>query len=351
MTYFFLCFLTSFVIAFASIPTIIRIATSLSLYDKPNERKLHRVEVPLLGGIAIFGATLFAFTIWSAPFFEQVHLFIIASLIIIFFFGLRDDIAPLAPLKKLSGQIIASFIVIIYCDIRLQGLHGMFGLHALSWPASLIWTILAMLFIINAYNLIDGIDGLSSGLGIISSFVFGLLFYINHDFLMSVLAFSLCGGLSGFIPYNFQKARIFMGDTGTMTIGFILSVFSIHLMELSRDAVTAEFSYFYTPVIVFALLVIPVTDMVRVFIIRIITFRSPFSADRNHVHHCLLGLGLSTIMTNVLLYSVSIIFIGAAWVLRNENASLVFYLLTICSFILVQLPHTLLLINKSQQAA
>src|SRR4029077_8978681 len=134
-----------------------------------------------------------------------------------------DDIAPLAPLKKLSGQVIASLIIILYCNIRLEDFHGIFGIHSLSFLPSVLITLFAMLFIINAYNLIDGIDGLSSGLGIISAFVFGILFYICRDYIMSVLAFALCGALFGFLPFNFYKAKIFMGDTGTMTTGFILS--------------------------------------------------------------------------------------------------------------------------------
>ena len=352
MLNFFLCFLTSFLIAFASIPSIIRIANRLSLFDEPNERKIHNNRIPLLGGIAIFAASLFSFTIWAAPYFESQHLFIIASLIIIFFFGLRDDIAPLAPLKKLSGQVIASLIVVLYCNIRLSGLHGLFGIHSLSWISSVLWTVFAMLFIINAFNLIDGIDGLSSGLGIISSFVFGILFFVYGDFLMSVLAFSLCGALFGFIPFNFYKARIFMGDTGTMTTGFILALLSVHFMELSREVtVTSWFSYYSAPILVLSALIIPVIDMIRVFIIRIIRLRSPFSADRNHIHHRLMMLGLNPAQACIILYMINILFVIAAWVFRDRNAVTVFYVFMFSAFILTQLPQLWLMIKKKKQIA
>ena len=352
MLNFFLCFLTSFLIAFASIPSIIRIANRLSLFDEPNERKIHNNRIPLLGGIAIFAASLFSFTIWAAPYFESQHLFIIASLIIIFFFGLRDDIAPLAPLKKLSGQVIASLIVVLYCNIRLSGLHGLFGIHSLSWISSVLWTVFAMLFIINAFNLIDGIDGLSSGLGIISSFVFGILFFVYGDFLMSVLAFSLCGALFGFIPFNFYKARIFMGDTGTMTTGFILALLSVHFMELSREVtVTSWFSYYSAPTLVLSALIIPVIDMMRVFIIRIIRLRSPFSADRNHIHHRLMMLGLNPAQACIILYMINILFVIAAWVFRDRNAVTVFYVFMFSAFILTQLPQLWLMIKKKKQIA
>lgn len=352
MLNFFLCFLTSFLIAFASIPSIIRIANRLSLFDEPNERKIHNNRIPLLGGIAIFAASLFSFTIWAAPYFESQHLFIIAALIIIFFFGLRDDIAPLAPLKKLSGQVIASLIVVLYCNIRLSGLHGLFGIHSLSWISSVLWTVFAMLFIINAFNLIDGIDGLSSGLGIISSFVFGILFFVYGDFLMSVLAFSLCGALFGFIPFNFYKARIFMGDTGTMTTGFILALLSVHFMELSREVtVTSWFSYYSAPTLVLSALIIPVIDMMRVFIIRIIRLRSPFSADRNHIHHRLMMLGLNPAQACIILYMINILFVIAAWVFRDRNAVTVFYVFMFSAFILTQLPQLWLMIKKKKQIA
>ncbi len=349
---FFLCLITSFLVAFASIPSIIRIANRLSLFDEPNERKMHNNRIPLLGGIAIFAASLFSFTIWAAPYFESQHLFIIAALILIFFFGLRDDIAPLAPLKKLSGQVIASLIVILYCNIRLSGLHGLFGIHSLSWISSVVWTIFVMLFIINSFNLIDGIDGLSSGLGIISSFVFGILFYVYGDFLMSVLAFSLCGGLLGFIPFNFYKAKIFMGDTGSMTTGFILALLSVHFMEFTREvSIASWFNYSSAPTLVLAALIIPVVDMMRVFTIRIIRLRSPFSADRNHIHHRLLMLGLNPAQACLILYLINILFVIAAWVFRNENAVNVFYILIISAFILTQLPQLWLMIKKKKQIA
>jgi UDP-GlcNAc:undecaprenyl-phosphate GlcNAc-1-phosphate transferase len=349
MFHFFLCFLTSFLIAFASVPSIIRIANRLSLFDEPNERKLHSNSIPLLGGIAIFAASLFSFTIWAAPYFESQHLFIIAALIIIFFFGLRDDIAPLAPLKKLSGQIIATGIVILYCNIRFEGLYGLFGIHSLSWTPSVLWTLFAMLFIINAFNFIDGIDGLATGLGIISSFAFGILFFTYGDFLMSVLAFALCGALTGFLPYNFYKAKIFMGDTGSMVTGFILSVLSIHCMKLLREEPSGLFIYNYAPVLVLSTLIIPVVDMMRVFIIRLIKFRSPFSADRNHIHHKLLELGLTPAQSCCILYSVNIIFIIASWFLRGENPLVVFYIMLFSAIILTQLPMILLMNKKNRQ--
>jgi UDP-GlcNAc:undecaprenyl-phosphate GlcNAc-1-phosphate transferase len=348
--FFLICFITAFVIAFGSIPTIIRIASRLQLYDEPNERKLHIQRTPLLGGVAVFAAMIFSFTLGAAPYFEKQHLFIITSLILIFFFGLRDDIAPLAPVKKLSGQITAAVILILFCKIRLESLHGLFGIHALNQYVSFFITLLGILFVVNSYNLIDGVDGLASGLGIIASLVFSVLFYIYNDPLMSILSLSLCGALMGFFPYNFRSAKIFLGDTGTMTIGFVLSIFAFRFIELSREAdISAWFNYQSAPVVVFAILVIPMVDTLRVFTIRIFKRQSPFIADRNHIHHRLLELGFKTHQVCILLYLVNTLFILSAWFFRHENPTFVLYSLIATALILTQLPILFQWLKKHRQ--
>ena len=348
--FFLICFITAFVIAFGSIPTIIRIAARLQLFDEPNERKLHVRKTPLLGGVAVFAAMIFSFTLGAAPYFEKQHLFIITSLILIFFFGLRDDIAPLAPIKKLSGQLTAAIILILFCKIKLESLHGLFGIHVLNEYASFFLTLLGILFVVNSYNLIDGIHGLASGLGIIATLVFAMLFYIYNDPLMSVLSLSLCGALIGFFPYNFRNARIFLGDTGTMTIGFMLSIFAFRFIELSRSVkIDSWFTYQTAPVVVFAILVIPKIDTLRVFTIRIFKKQSPFVADRNHIHHRLLELGFKPHQVCILLYLVNTIFILSAWFFRYENPTFVLYSLLVISLILTQLPVLFLLLKKRRQ--
>ena len=343
-------FLISFFVALASIPSIIRIASKMQLFDEPNERKLHVKRTPLLGGVAVFAAMLFSFTISAAPYFEKQHVFIIASLILIFFFGLRDDIAELAPLKKLSGQILAAVIIIVFCDIRLSSLHGLFGIHHLDYFTSFIMTLVGFIFIVNSYNLIDGIDGLASGLGVIASFTFAILFYRYNDGLMCILALALSGALVGFMPYNFYKAKIFLGDTGTMTIGFVLAIFSFRFIEISKmSTINQPFDYRSAPVIVFSILVIPLIDTFRVFVLRIFKKQSPFIADRNHIHHRLLALGLSVKQSCVLLYLVNILFILSAWWIRFIDSANFLYLLVFIALILTQLPMILLRYKKSRQ--
>ncbi len=343
-------FLTSLLIAVFAIPSIINIAKKLNLYDEPGERKLHLRKVPLLGGLAIFAATLIGFVLWAAPYFEQNHLFILASLLIIFFMGLRDDIIPVPPLVKISGQAIAAFLVITFCDLKFSGLHGLFGIHSVSPAIGTAVTILVILFLINSFNLIDGSDGLAGGLGCIAALVFGILFYLYHDYLMAVLAFAAAGALLGFLFYNFSPAKIFMGDTGSMTVGFILAMLAIRFIEINKSVVTSEyFNNYSAPIIVLAVLIIPVIDTLRVFVLRILKRRSPFSADRLHIHHKLLELGFSQRQVAFILYLVNFLFILAAWFLRYMNPTYLFYLFIFSALLLTQMPHLILRIRRYSQ--
>lgn len=345
-----LVFLTAFMISFAAIPSIIRIAGRLHLYDEPNDRKRHGEKTPLLGGVAVFASMLFAFTLAAARYFEPANIFIITALILLFFFGLRDDIAPLAPLKKLSGQVLAAMIVILFSDIRLTSLHGLFGIHSLPYAFSIFISLIVILFIVNAYNLIDGIDGLAAGLAVISSLAFAGLFFVYGDMLMAILAVSLGGALLGFLPHNFYKARIFLGDTGTMTIGFVLAFFSLHFISLARtNPVEGWFDYTSAPVIVFAILVIPMIDALRVFTIRIFKWRSPFIGDRNHIHHRLLETGLKPPLVSILLYIINSLFILSSWVLREFDATFVLLGMISTALLITQLPVIWLRFKKQRQ--
>ncbi len=342
-------FLTSLLIAVISIPSIIGIARKLDLYDEPGERKLHTRKVPLLGGLAIFAATLIAFSIWASPYFEQNNLFILAALFILFFMGLRDDIIPVKPVYKLIGQILAAYLVISFCDLRFTGMHGLFGIHTVSPTIGALITTFVILFLINSYNLIDGSDGLAAGLGLIASLSFGLLFYLYHDLFMAVLSFSLAGALIGFLFFNFQPAKIFMGDTGSMTVGFILSILAIRFVELNKSSSTLElFNHRSAPVVVLAILIIPTIDALRVFVLRILKRRSPFKADRLHIHHKLLELGFSQEQVALVLYSINVLFIIMSWLLRFENPTTLFYAFIFSALLLTQLPHFLLYYRKKR---
>ena len=343
-------FLTSLLISLLSIPSIIGVSKKLNLYDEPGERKLHTSKIPFLGGLAIFAATLISFIVWAVPYFEQNQLIILASLCILFFMGLRDDIMPVKPAFKILGQMAAAFLVISFCGIYISGLHGLFGIHTVSPVIAYMISTLVILFLINSFNLIDGSDGLAAGLAFIAALSFAFLFFRYEDYFMAVLSCSLAGALLGFLFFNFHPAKIFMGDTGSMTVGFILSILAIRFVELNKETVVVDlFNQRSAPVIVLAILIIPVVDAIRVFFLRLLKKRSPFSADRLHIHHKLLDLGFKQGHVAIILYSVNILYILAAWFLRYEDATLMFYILIISALVLTQLPHLILRMRKSRQ--
>ena len=232
---FLLSFLTAFSITFLAIPPIIKVAKAKHLFDFPDKRKLHNSQVPTLGGIGIFLGFIFAMTFWT-NFKNCEHLqYVICSLIILSVIGIKDDIIGLSPIKKAIGQIFATVIVVVLGGLRINHMYNIFGIGELSYYESIIFTSFTILVVINAFNLIDGIDGLAASLGIIASMAFGILFYLNgENYQQAILAVSLVGALIGFLVYNVTPAKIFMGDTGSMVLGFILALLAVELLEFQK---------------------------------------------------------------------------------------------------------------------
>jgi len=239
-------FITAFGISFFTIPVTIKIAKAKKLFDFPDERKIHNRNIPTLGGVAIFLGFVFAMTFWT-NFNNCPHLqFVTTSLIIISVIGIKDDIIGLSPFKKALGQIFASAIVVIWGDLRITSFYNIFGIAELPYYVSVIFTILTIIVIINAYNLIDGINTLAASMGIVSSIAFGISFYLTKEyFQQSILAFALAGALLGFVRYNITPAKIFMGDTGSMVVGFIISFLAIEFIE-SKTFTHANIFHIYS---------------------------------------------------------------------------------------------------------
>jgi UDP-N-acetylmuramyl pentapeptide phosphotransferase/UDP-N-acetylglucosamine-1-phosphate transferase len=329
---------TSFVIVYISIPSIIKVARLKHLFDFPEERKAHTTEQPTLGGLAIFAGVIFSFTFWTASMYFPIRQYLIAAIIILFFIGMKDDIIIISPLKKLVGQILAAFIVVFFAGVRLTSFHGLFNMYVLPEWASIVVSIFTILVIINSINFIDGVDGLAAGIGIIACMVFGVLLYYYGEYVLSLLAFSLLAGLLAFMFYNYSPAKIFMGDTGSLIVGFVLSVLSIRFIEIHKTGIAPIISANSSPVLAIAVLIVPLTDMVRVFCLRIYNGKSPLAPDRNHIHHLLLGLGWSHRRVSIVLYATSFCFIAFTFILRDMDSMKLLGLLTFFGLLLNALP-------------
>lgn len=351
-----LAFGTALLVSILSFPALIKVAYLKRLVDEPGEaRKLHHRRIPTIGGIIIFAGTLFSFFLWFP--FEAMHnveemgravkdfQYIGATMIILFFIGIKDDIIGTAPVKKLIGHLIVAFILVIMGDIRITSMHGIFGIYELPEWGGIFLSILTYTVIVNAINIIDGVDGLAGGVGVIAATAMGLWFFGVGATEHAVLAFSLSGALLGFLIYNFSPAKIFMGDSGSLTIGLVLSVLAIKLIEFPIDRVPNELIGISKPVYAMAALVYPLVDTLRIFIYRIRRGMSPFAADKNHIHHRLLELGYGHRRTVLLIYASSIFVILLSTSI-HEKPSLVFLITCLISIVISQVPGVLVMIKK-----
>ncbi len=330
-------FLTAMGIAVYAIPAIIKVARIKRLYDKPGGRKGERKYIPNLGGIAILSAFLIAFLGWAdvpepGPEIARFQYLVVGAFVLLFI-GIKDDLVPLPALKKFSGQLLAAAILVIPGKFRLTDLYGILGIHHLPILTSILISIFAVVLLINAFNLIDGIDGLAGGLGFLLSLTFSLIFWTNGRFNMFVGTMALAGALGGFLIYNKPPARIFMGDTGSMCIGYLMAAFTFLFVQTGGTN-RAESLFHHHPVVAIAFLIIPLFDTLRVFTIRVLRKKSPFAADRGHIHHKLLDLGLSHGQATITLCLVNLFFIGLAYFMKDVNPNL-FVVLTIGAAILL----------------
>ncbi len=340
--------ITAFIITFLAIPSIIRVSVIKNLFDEPNERKSHVASIPTLGGLAIFAGVVFSYTFWSAGLENTSTQYIISAIVVLFFIGIKDDIVELTAHKKLYGQIMAAIIIVMFADIRITSLYGILGIYQIPYWFSVVVTIFTILVVINAFNLVDGIDGLAGGIGAIAAFTFGLWFYNYNQIALCILSFSLFSSLLAFLVYNFSPANIFMGDTGSLIVGLILAVLTINFIELSFDALPYAFPFRSSPAMAVAILIIPLSDTLRIFIVRMLSGRSPFQADRNHIHHQLLDLGLSHREAALTLYLVNIGFILTALAFRNISSLSLLLLLIAMAIVLGSIPMMIRHFNKEK---
>jgi UDP-N-acetylmuramyl pentapeptide phosphotransferase/UDP-N-acetylglucosamine-1-phosphate transferase len=230
-----LSFILAFGISAYLVPVVIRVVTSLRLFDHPNERSSALRPIPTLGGIAIFLSFVFSVTIGMYGHDLQGITYIFAAILLMFFVGLKDDVVDLPPWKKLLAEIIAAGCIIVLANIRFTNFHGFLGIEEIGIFTSFVITTFFIILIINSINLIDGIDGLASGLIILYGVVFGFWFLLSDHVEYAIVSFSLVGSTAGFFYFNVfgEKNKIFMGDSGSLVLRTILSIIVIQYNEFN----------------------------------------------------------------------------------------------------------------------
>ncbi|MDD3859442.1 MAG: MraY family glycosyltransferase [Bacteroidales bacterium] len=315
-----LSFVVALSLSLVSISPIIALAKGKKLFDMPNKRGVHKNATPTLGGIAIFAGFMFSSLVFGGLVKVNTSLPIIAAAcLIIFLVGLKDDVFVLSPSKKLWAQIFAAFLIVLLSDIRITNLHGMFGIREIPYIVSILLSAFVIIAVTNAFNLIDGIDGLAASMGIISSVSFGIWFFLIGNMEFAILCFALSGSLLGFVHNNVTKnleKKLFMGDTGSLLIGFVLACVAIQFNE-SNLLVKGDYKILSAPAVSIGLMFMPLFDTMRVFLVRMFKRKSPFKPDRQHVHHLLLSLRYTHVQATALLSAAAICFIIISILLRD----------------------------------
>ncbi|MBL8027166.1 MAG: hypothetical protein JNL74_12180 [Fibrobacteres bacterium] len=321
-------------VAMAVTPLIIKLAHKFDVLDKPGTRKIHVRIIPRMGGLAIFAGMfvsllLFSFydtELFKDVFFERNYLYIVIGALCMLILGIFDDKYGLDAKVKFTVQIAVA-IFVIYFGLKIERITNPFGdpfeLGFLAYPITLLWIV----GVTNAINLSDGLDGLASGIALIVSItMFAVSYTLGNKPGMLVMSAILTGALIGFLKYNFNPARIFMGDTGSLFVGFLLATLSIKGTLISSTTVSMV-----TPLIALG---VPIFDTLFAIVRRMISGRNPFAADRQHFHHRLLSSGLTQKQAVMVIYSVCVIFGVIAFIMTAAQSEMAAVLLLIFGIII-----------------
>jgi len=341
-----LSFLTAFALTYLAIPSIIKIARSKHLFDEPSERSSHTENTPSLGGIGIFAGAIFSIVLWT-PFGDFSELqYILCAFIIIFLIGAKDDIDPMSPYKKLAAQLLAAFILVFKAEIAFSSLYGLAGFHEeLPIWLSATFSSLTILLITNAFNLVDGINGLAGSIGTLIVTTLGLWFFMTGDIELAIVAFATAGAVIAFLRYNFTPAQIFMGDTGSLMIGLVCAILAIKFLEINHRLENASLYKFQAgPAVIVGIIILPLYDTLRVFFTRLLRGASPFRPDRRHIHHLLIDYGMSHMRATAVLTGANALFISFVFIMHTRIGmhTLLLILLTVASLLTYGLHRSVL---------
>jgi UDP-N-acetylmuramyl pentapeptide phosphotransferase/UDP-N-acetylglucosamine-1-phosphate transferase len=318
-----LSFLISMIFAMFLIPKILAIAIKYSLFDTQNERKLHKGTVSRLGGVSFIPCILFAMTFSIGIFFKYVnenndnghfpnlleYNFLVCGLLMIYLGGVKDDFIGIRYRHKFLIQILSA-VFVVFSGLYIDNLHGFLGIREVIPWIGIPLTIVILVFVINAMNLIDGMDGLASSISIFALCIYGTLFLLHGIWIYAALAFSTVGTLIPFFYYNMfgnieKGHKLFMGDAGSLTLGFILGFLSLRYVCHTPELMMPTGNML---VVAVSPILVPMFDVVRVILVRIKKGRHLFKADRSHIHHKLLDLDLSNSFTLLLILFISATF-------------------------------------------
>ena len=353
----FVAFIAAELISAYTIPVIVQISKAKSLFSMPNHRTSHVSVIPTIGGLALFSTiTIVSLSIINISGFSFLHEktimtglpSIIAGITILFFIGMKDDLLGIGWKKKLIAEVIAMLILCIIGDQRITNMQGLLGVFELTYLVSVFLTVFVGIALINAFNLIDGIDGLASGIAILASFTFGFNFFLAGEKEYAILCAIIIGTLLPFFYYNVwgTKNKLFMGDTGSLILGFLMTALAIRFNKIffiPNGTFTSSVA-----AISIAILIIPVFDTLRVFTLRIRDGHSPFKADRRHIHHLMLNLGFNHIQSTLIIAGANVLFIIIAFSLSGLGKTKLLIIFLITALILVYIPITILKRRKKR---
>ncbi len=326
MNIFYLCIIGVFVISticgFIFIPVILNYCKAKQLYDLPNARKIHHDAVSRLGGVSFIPSMFISFAIAMSFLNKTSNLitvnlwsfYFLIGILLIYGMGILDDVLGLTPLTKFVVQIVSACILPA-SGLYINNLYGFMGIHEVSYAIGFPLTVFIIVFIDNAINLIDGIDGLAASISIMALCGFLYIFSDQEVWSYSILISGLIGVLVSFLYFNLfgkpeKNRKIFMGDSGSLTLGFILGFLCV---KYSMDNALVMSQHKFNFIMSFTLLIVPMFDVVRVFFVRVSHRRSPFIADKNHIHHKFMKAGMSQHQT-----LISILLFQAFYIVLNH---------------------------------
>jgi UDP-N-acetylmuramyl pentapeptide phosphotransferase/UDP-N-acetylglucosamine-1-phosphate transferase len=332
LTYLYLPLVLAYFISFQLFLILVKVSKGKNLAVPIIDRSTHTIWCSNLGGVIIYFMITFSRHLFAALMLDSVQinesLFLSLSILIVFFIGLKDDLIEINPYKKIAGQLLAFSLLIFFMDLRIQFFGGIFGIYELPYILSIGISYLAALFIINSFNLIDGIDGLAGAIALIINLFFGIYFLLQEDYFLALISFSMIGTLLSFLRFNFSTTeKIIMGDSGAFVIALLITYQFFTFLNYTYDPAQPQLvgqKILY----LIALFSYPIADTTRVFFVRVIAGNNPFKPDKNHLHHLLLKNGFTHAQATVFIAFLTLTMVLLTYLVRDFPIALGFTLLT-----------------------